>query len=687
MKQEFFAIIKFLLLIPVLLFLLYGCSQQNVIPDGYTEGASIYSDYVITKNGNVNNVNEITTEYLDTEYSTLLLLSGTEGMRDIFFGGLIDQAVNASKVRIECSSLWSPDRRKYIKTFSLFGHTYYFVDFNILSYNSPTDANIYVRLLDNNENVLSLKQYTIKIAAATAKDWGIRVYQQESYDWLDIAKDDLIDSFSEMGVYFGNNNINIVNVNSSLPDQVVNYNQSAISANEDELLQYVFQTIYPGIINVTAGMDQFWSDYPNTGLLFFIKDYNPIGSTPNDLSGTTYSQYYDNGVAKKAPISVIFAEKQTNINQPWKNRYISYNVIHELGHLWCYNFIDATHSFWHNSDYKDRCSMVYDLDFINGNPTPFDNNKTENVINFRKFCFGHIQRGSNVSWQLRQYTPFGEGNTSPDKIILASNTNTANSLNDNLKIELVCDKTEFIQGESIEILIKITNNKPDTITVIPKYYLDDLNSDSTFTHNGGGICILPPYGTCYYMLDPADWLLFFGRMDFTTTSLVPGNYIFFSSAEYNNQKYLSNKINIKIHPVPDSLVQAFNDLKQYPHEMQTIEKAKENLEKYESTFYEKKFYSRLLFSINYQNAVKNKADFGNYRDEALSLYKEFIMKFPDSSISSGLFRIIMYNYADNHALVVEILTYLNINQPDCKLLEVLRNQPEDLYKPVKHFLY
>jgi hypothetical protein len=177
-------------------------------------------------------------------------------------------------------------------------------------------------------------------------------------------------------------------------------------------------------------------------------------------------------------------------------------------------------------------------------------------------------------------------------------------------------------------------------------------------------------------------------MDFTTTSLVPGNYTFFSSVENYNQKYLSNKINIKIHPVPDSLVQAFNDLKRYPHdEIQTIEKVKKNLEKYKGTFYEKKFYRRLLYDVNYQNAIKNKADFGNYRDEALNLYKEFIMKFPNSSNASVLFGIIMYNYADNQALVGEIISSLKINQPDCKLLEVLRNQPDDLYKPIKYFLY
>ena len=41
-----------------------------------------------------------------------------------------------------------------------------------------------------------------------------------------------------------------------------------------------------------------------------------------------------------------------------------------------------------------------------------------------------------------------------------------------LKIELSCNKTEFIQGESIDLLIKIKNNLSDTINIdVPRHYL------------------------------------------------------------------------------------------------------------------------------------------------------------------------------------------------------------------------
>lgn len=685
MKKKYRLFFGCELVFPMLLILSTACNPSTV-GDTLTGGTSDSKEYVITQNGDINYPKDST---LAVEYYTFLI-DNYYNSRALYFGGLVPSGYDPNElvVSIECTGLqYSSYDDNYIKSYQLNSKDYYYVPIIVQSDKNPGNYTITARLHKQGFNAIIAKTYTLKVAQYLSQgNWGLNVYQQESYNRLDIAKDDLIDSFSKMGVYFGDNNINIVNVNSSLPDQVVNYDNSGIPANDDLLLQYVFGLVCPGVTPVTAAMDKFWNDYPNTGLLFFIKDYNPIGSTPNDLSGVTYSQYFENGVAKKAPISVIFAEKCTNINQPRKNRYISYNVIHELGHLWCHGFIDDTHSFWHNSDNKNICSMLYDLHFLNGDPDPYYPN-TEKVLILRRFCTGHLQRGSNVSWQLRQYTPFGEGTTSPNKILLASKINTENSLNDNLKIELVCDKTDFIQGESIDILIKIINNKPDTIIVKPQYYLNDLNSDSTFKHYGGGVFILPPYGTCYYMLDPADGLLFFGRMDFTTHSLVPGNYTFFSSVENDNQKYLSNKINIEIDPVPDSLVQAFNDLKRYPNEVQTIENAKNNLEKYKGTFYEKKYYVPLIYNGNYQNAVQNKTGFGNYRDEALRLLKEFIIKFPSSSIAAGLFRVIMYNFADNQALVEEILTLLKNNQPDCKLLEVLRNQPDDLYKQISHLLY
>jgi hypothetical protein len=158
-----------------------GCgSNVTVPPEGYTYPPSIYDDYVITQNGNINDENDLTTEAVDAEYSTFLLPAGDIGKRDIFIGGLMPN--NASIIDIECSSLYTTHLRKYIKTLTLFGHTYYFADFNILSNFSPTNATLNAKLLDINDNQISQKQFTIKVAPENAMEWGLRVYQQESYN-------------------------------------------------------------------------------------------------------------------------------------------------------------------------------------------------------------------------------------------------------------------------------------------------------------------------------------------------------------------------------------------------------------------------------------------------------------------------------------------------------------------------
>jgi hypothetical protein len=71
----------------------------------------------------------------------------------------------------------------------------------------------------------------------------------------------------------------------------------------------------------------------------------------------------------------------------------------------------------------------------------------------------------------------------------------------------------------------------------------------------------------------------------------------------------------------------------------------------------------------YYNAIQNKDEFRDYRDKAINLYREFILKYPNSSNAYSHFQVIMYNYKDNALLVNEILSSLNYNQPNCKLLE------------------
>lgn len=255
-----------------------------------------------------------------------------------------------------------------------------------------------------------------------------------------------------------------------------------------------------------------------------------------------------------------------------------------------------------------------------------------------------------------------------------ADTVKCNSDSTSLEVTLSCDKTEFIQGESIDVLIKIKNNTNDTISISPKHYLYDYNSDSTFSNGGRGIIIIPPFENYYYMLDPSDWLLFLGRMDLTTFTLKPGNYEYYTSASLSNKKYLSNKINIKVNAVPDTLESAFNNLKYDKKNWTTIETAEKHLEKYKYNFYATKFYRRVFDYGYYYNAIQNKDEAKDYRERAIKLYKEYILRFPNTSIAYGSFPVIMFNYADNQSLVEEILKSLKQNQPDCKLLVVLRNQ-------------
>ena len=163
-------------------------------------------------------------------------------------------------------------------------------------------------------------------------------------------------------------------------------------------------------------------------------------------------------------------------------------------------------------------------------------------------------------------------------------------------------------------------------------------------------------------------------MDFITHTLRPGNYEYYISASLGNKKYQSNRINIKINPVPDSLKPAFNDLKYDLKNNITFETAEERLEKYEYNFYATKFYRREFGYGYYYNAIQNKDDAKDYRERAIKLYKEYILRFPNTSIAYGLFQVIMFNYTDNQLLVAEILKSLKQNQPDCKLLDVLRHQ-------------
>jgi len=258
---------------------------------------------------------------------------------------------------------------------------------------------------------------------------------------------------------------------------------------------------------------------------------------------------------------------------------------------------------------------------------------------------------------------------------------------DDLEIEISCDKTEFIQGESIDILAKIKNNTSKTLTTSAfKHNLYDSSKHSIFTNNNDKAKVdIPPYSTYYYLVDPQDWVLFSGK-DFSTNTFYPGNYEYSFSWFVGKNEFTSNKINIKIISVPDSLKEAFEELKfdsANPHSVNDWETL---FEKYKGTFYEQQFYYRLLNHPIYYDAVMNKTKDNVFSAKVLKLYKEFILKYCNTVNAYSKFLWLMYNYSDNAMLIDEILTSLIIHQPDCKILEVLRNQPDYMNKEIKYLL-
>ena len=256
-----------------------------------------------------------------------------------------------------------------------------------------------------------------------------------------------------------------------------------------------------------------------------------------------------------------------------------------------------------------------------------------------------------------------------------------------LDIEISCDKIEFIQGESINILVKIKNNSSDTLRISKhKYYFFDFDKDSTFSnYYDRGIVDISPFGTYYYMVEPLSYLFFRG-IDLSTYTLKPGNYDYYLSKFLGKKEYVSNKINIIVNSIPDSLLQAFNDLIFIPNNPRSIETAEQLLTKYKGTFYEENYYEKVMSYPVYDNAIQNKVEAKEYRTKAVNLYKEFILKFPNSTRAYLSFNKIMYNYENNQFLIEDILISLKNSQPECKLLEVLKNKPEYLNKEIKYLL-
>jgi len=271
--------------------------------------------------------------------------------------------------------------------------------------------------------------------------------------------------------------------------------------------------------------------------------------------------------------------------------------------------------------------------------------------------------------------------TQQNQIILDSKKNLNYLQNTVLEIEISCDRTEYLQGEFITIVEKIKNNTSENIILgPPKHYLHDIDRDSLITSvYEHGILEIPANSQNDFFINPL------GVLNYKDSGIIPsypwyywypGNYEYYISEFIDGKEYRSNKIKIKINPVPDSLLEGFNELK-LRREKISIAKDQLLLNKYKGSYYEKEFYYKLLTDFGY---------FDNINEENSKLYAEFIIKYPNTYFSYKIIDHLSSYYEKNKALVDSILIELKTKSPTCKLLEVLKHQPEYMNKQIKHLL-
>ncbi len=274
-----------------------------------------------------------------------------------------------------------------------------------------------------------------------------------------------------------------------------------------------------------------------------------------------------------------------------------------------------------------------------------------------------------------------------EKILLASNSSLSFQNKNDSSIEIESNKTEYIQGESIDVILKIKNNTNENYEIAwPKNYLLNLDKNKTFTGQFSSEIPmeLPPKNNYYFFDNPEGFVL--SGTDPSTNILPPGNYEYYASLEIGNNKYISNKINFKINPVSASLQPALNELRFVPGKSHTIKDYELLAEKYKGTVYERIFLRKLIHNSWFTFAIQNKNEYKIYREKAIKLYKKFILSYPDTYDAYSIIAVFMSNYNANKIIIDDILKTLIKDKPNCKLLEVLRNQPDYMNKQIKYLL-
>ena len=264
--------------------------------------------------------------------------------------------------------------------------------------------------------------------------------------------------------------------------------------------------------------------------------------------------------------------------------------------------------------------------------------------------------------------------------------------NNDISIELNCDKKEIIQGQMLDVVVKIKNNTNKIIKMGGlKHLLYNTDKDTLMIFETGKPFRLNPLSHYTHITDPQGFFFYNGELK--TGYLYPGSYEYSIGLAVGKEKITSNKINFKVNPVPDSLKTAFNELYNKNNikvrlntNTNKFDRYEMLAEKYKGTFYEKEFYYKLLKQYNYYKAVRNKGEEAKkLRKRAIDLYKFFILKYPNSHFSIYLFGNLYANNSDYKKIITEIIRSLKKNSPQCKLLEVIKDQL-DGYKEIKYLL-
>lgn len=191
------------------LILFYSCSNTGGIPDGGNSDSD-NNLYLITTNGSLSSLSQ---NKMDAEYNTFFFLPGET--RKIYLGGKLPIShSNYTTVWLENSSIWNPRHTENIYSSDINDNNYYGIpiglrDIPLQSGEYTVNANVGLES-GGTYTSYSTTNLTFKVSPNYEdRDWGLRVYQQQSYNVLNITKDEIVSAFKDMKVYLGTNGNNI----------------------------------------------------------------------------------------------------------------------------------------------------------------------------------------------------------------------------------------------------------------------------------------------------------------------------------------------------------------------------------------------------------------------------------------------------------------------------------------------